>query len=246
MKNSGISILFTGIIIILISSCDLNFKRGNGNIEKYEISVGDFQKVNLGGNYNVTIIQSDENKIIVETDENLLAYINAEVFNETLSINNVHTLNSTEGINVYVFYKELNQIYSTGLSSIEHEGILVSNNLNLDLSGAGTIELEVNTTSIEINLTGAGIITLTGETDYLETHISGAGGLRGLELISKESDINLSGLGGAEVFVKEKLKATITGVGGIIYAGNPKTIEKQITGFGKIKRAKEYINKENI
>jgi hypothetical protein len=67
-------------------------------------------------------------------------------------------------------------------------------------------------------------------------------------LVDSELDlsVDLSGLGGAEVMATEKLKATITGVGGIVYAGNPKNIEKQITGFGKIKRAKEYIDDENI
>lgn len=246
MKNPGISILIAGFFIFHFSSCDFNFKRGNGNIKKIEISIENFKKVNIGGNYNVVLIQSDENKIIIETDENLHNYINTEVFNKTLSINNVHNLKSTEGINVYIFYSELDHIYSTGASSIEDEGILASDKLKLVLSGAGAIDLEVDVSSIEISLTGAGIITLAGKTDYLETHISGAGGLRAFELISIESYINLSGLGGAEVFVREKLKATITGVGGIIYAGSPEIIEKQVTGFGKIKRAKEYINDENI
>ena len=50
---------------------------------------------------------------------------------------------------------------------------------------------------------------------------------------------------GAEVFAVDKIEATITGVGGIIYAGNPDIIERQITGFGKIIRADEYIEIEN-
>ena len=246
MKNSGISILIIGFLIILISSCNLNFKRGNGNIEKAEISVENYNKVSIGGNYNVVLVQSEENKVIVETDENLHDYINIEVFNNILNINNVHNLKSSEGINVKIYYKELNRIYSTGTSNIQHEGILVSDKLNLDLSGAGAIDLEVNVIRIEINLTGAGIVTLGGETDFLNTHISGAGGLRAFELKSNESDINVSGIGGAEVFVREKLKASITGVGGIVYAGNPKIIEKQVTGFGKIKRAEKYVYDENI
>ncbi len=118
--------------------------------------------------------------------------------------------------------------------------------LTIDLSGIGAIDLEIQAKAVRVNLTGAGIVTLSGNTDLQDTHISGAGGLRAFELKSMECNINLSGLGGAEVFVSEKLEATITGVGGIIYAGNPKNIEKQITGFGKIKRAKEYLEEDNI
>ncbi|MCK5705096.1 MAG: DUF2807 domain-containing protein [Cyclobacteriaceae bacterium] len=246
MKNSGISILCTGFIILFYSSCNLNYKKGNGNIVEVEISVDDFQKVNIGGNYNVVLIQSDENKVSIETDENLHDFINTEGFNSTLNINNVHNRKSTEGIDVKIYYKELNQIYSSGASNIEHEGIIVSDKLDLILSGTGAVDLEVNTIHIEINLTGAGIVTLAGETDSLETHISGAGGLRAFELKTNYSNISVSGLGGAEVFVRERLEANITGIGGIIYAGNPKIIEKRITGLGKIKRADEYIDEENL
>ena len=182
MKNSGVYILSLGIIILFFSACNLNYKKGNGNIEEVEISVRDFQKLNIGGIYNVVLIQSDENKVTIATDENLQNFINTEVFNGTLNINNVHTLKSSEGIDVKIFYKELNQIYSSGASNIEHEGIIVSDKLNLTLSGTGAVDLEVNAIRIEINLTGAGIITLAGETDSLETHISGAGGLRAFKL----------------------------------------------------------------
>ena len=246
MKNSGISIVIISFIILFFSSCNLNYKKGNGNIEKVEISVDDFQRVNIGGIYNVVLIQSDENKVTIETDENLQDFINTEVFNTTLNINNVHNLKSSEGIDVKIYYKELNQIYSSGASNIENEGILVSEKFNLTLSGAGAVDLEVNAVRIEINLTGAGIITLKGETDFLETQISGAGGLRAFELKSNESDISVSGLGGAEVFAREKLEVSITGIGGIIYAGNPKIIEKHITGLGKIKQADEFIDDENL
>lgn len=246
MKNLSISVVSLGFIILFFSACNLNYKKGNGNIEEIEISIDDFQKVNIGGIYNVTLIESDENKVTIKTDENLHGFINTEVFNATLNINNIHNLKSSEGIDVNIYYKELNQIYSSGASNIEHEGIIVSDKLDLILSGTGAIDLEINARRIEVNLTGAGVVTLAGETDSLETHISGAGGLRAFELISNTSDISVSGLGGAEVFVRESLEASITGIGGIIYAGNPKFIEKQITGLGKIKRADEYINEENM
>lgn len=211
-----------------------------------EMDIDNFTKVNIGGNYDVTLIESNENKVIIETDENLFHFINIEVFNQRLNINSIHQLKSTEGIMIEIYYTQIEHIHSTGASNIEHEGVLANEELTIDLSGIGAIDLEVQATKVSINLTGAGVVTLSGETDLQDTQISGAGGLRAFDLKSTECSINLSGLGGAEVFATEKLEATITGVGGIVYAGNPKNIEKQITGFGKIKPAKEYFDEENI
>ncbi|NJN28128.1 MAG: DUF2807 domain-containing protein [Cyclobacteriaceae bacterium] len=241
MIKPGYSIFFLVQLVFFYTSCDINLKRGNGNITSREVEVEAFEHMSIGGNYNVVLIRSDESKVVLSTDENLLRYINVEARDGKLSINNVHNLNGTDGISVEVFYNELNSIYSSGTSRIQHEGPMQSAELLVDLSGAGAIDLDIETSRVEVNLSGAGVIDLSGETDVLEVRISGAGGLMAADLQSVECNIRLSGLGGAEIFVTEKLIASITGVGGIEYGGNPKMIEKQITGFGKIERAKEYL-----
>ncbi len=228
-----------GLLVLLASSCNLEFKRGNGNIEINVTDINKFESLSIGGNYEVILIKDDDNKVIIETDNNLHDFINIEVFNGTLNINNIHQLKSSEGINIEVHYGKLNDIFSTGTSHINNEGILISDQLSINLSGAGAIDLEVDVNELKTNLTGAGVMSVSGEADYLETHISGAGGLRAFELITNNAEINVSGLGGVEVFTNEKLVITISGLGGVIYAGNPKIIEKRITGYGKIKQADE-------
>jgi len=241
MKRSIILITSIFISFSFFLSCNLNIKRGNGNVEIKETELNDFSKLSIGGNYNVTLIQGKDNKVIIETDENLFRYINVELFDQTLNINNVHNLKGSEGIKVDIYYIKLDKIFSTGASKIVHEDILVADELSVNLSGAGAIDLEIETSSVKVNLSGAGVIKLSGKTDRQETHITGAGGLDAMELISNACNINLSGLGGAEVYAVEKLEATITGIGGIIYGGNPKLIERQVTGLGKIVRAEEFI-----
>lgn len=246
MKNPSFSFLILYFIILLIQGCSFNIKKGNGHIDIEEIELDHFNQISVGGNYDVSLIKSEESKVIIKTDENLLTYINTELFDQTLNINNVHNLKSSEGISVEIHYTELSRIYSTGTSNIEHRGVLKTDELIINLSGAGAIELEIEASKVKVNLTGAGVVKLSGDVEFQDTHISGAGGLLAVELKSKECAINLSGLGGAEVYASEKLEATITGVGGIVFSGNPKVIERHVTGFGKIQRAKEYIEDENI
>jgi hypothetical protein len=241
------SAIYFFLLSFFFSQCGLNVKRGNGHIDFAEYELEDFEKIYIGGNYEVKLFPSDDNKVVIKTDENLFRYINVETYENALNINNVHNLKSSDGILVEVYYRNLNHIYSTGTSKIGHEGILATDELSIDLSGAGAIDLEIDTYLVAVEMSGAGVIILSGRADRQETHISGAGGMMAENLRSKECDINLSGLGGANVYVTEKLEATITGIGGITYAGNPELIEKRVTGLGKIERSNDYVeNEEDI
>lgn len=238
------SVVYFLLITTLLFQCGLNFKRGNGKIDRIEYDINAFEKVIIGGNYELKLIHAEACKVAVETDQNLLRYINVELHDGKLNINNVHNLKGSRSILVEVYYQTLDQVHSTGNSKISHEGILEVENLRVGLSGAGAIDLEINTDLVKVDMSGAGVVVLSGETRRQEAHISGAGGLMAENLRSKECYVHLSGLGGASVYVTEKLEASITGIGGITYAGNPNMIEKQVTGLGKIQRNEKYIEEE--
>ncbi len=234
------------LITVFLFQCGLNFKRGNGKIERIEYELKAFEKVFVGGNYELKLIPSEESKVTVETDQNLLRYINVELHDGSLNINNIHNLKGSRGIVVEVYYQKLEQVNSTGNSKISHDGILEAENLRVGLSGAGAIDLEIVSDLVKVDMSGAGVVVLSGKTRIQEAHLSGAGGLMAEKLRSEECNVHLSGLGGASVYVTEKLTASITGIGGITYAGNPNLIEKQITGLGKIQRNENYIEEEGV
>jgi len=225
------------LLLFLISGCDLNFKSGNGNIEEMQMDVQSFDELHIGGNFNVNLIPSDKNSVLVNADENLMKYINVEVHNNSLNINTVHNLKSSKGVNITVSYTTLTGIYSTGASKITHNNALNAQDIQIDLSGTGSIELELDVDTSAVTMTGAGLVKLTGKTSLLKVDISGAGGLVASDLIAQNCDISLSGVGGARVHVTDNLEANISGIGGIQYYGNPAHIEKSITGFGKITQA---------
>jgi hypothetical protein len=228
------------VLVLTFYQCDLDLKRGNGQIEVQEYEVGEFNELLVGGNYELVLIEARRSKVLIETDANLFRYINVENTDGTLHINNVHNLKGSDGILVEVYYQNLEKIASTGASSIAHEGVINSEEFSIELSGAGAVQLELNTGQVSVDMSGAGVVELSGTTDRQIAHLSGAGGLVAEELVCAECDITLSGLGGAEVYVTEKLTATITGIGGITYSGNPGLIERQVTGLGKIERNTEY------
>jgi len=208
-------------------------------METKHFSTGAFHSIIVGGNYKVTLVKSKDSGVSITTDENLFRFINIDLLDDQIQVTNVHKLKSTRGIFVEIRYNDLERIVSTGSSSIEHEGTFVVSELEVDMTGTGSVRMALEAERLKLNLSGAGLVELMGMVDRQDITISGAGGYQAVELVSRDCHITLSGLGGAKVYVNNLLDATITGVGGIVYSGRPKVIEKQITGFGKIKHIDE-------
>ena len=92
--------------------------------------------------------------------------------------------------------------------------------------------------ALKVQLSGAGLITLEGEAEKQEVNLTGAGSYETFDLESSFCEISISGIGGAEVNVTQRLEARISGMGGIEYMGSPQEIRREVSGIGKIKEAR--------
>jgi len=79
-------------------------------------------------------------------------------------------------------------------------------------------------------------VTLDGSIDELLADMTGASELNAGGLQTTTAEISTTGAADAEVAVAETLKVAITGAGKVSYSGNPKTVEKHISGAGSIRR----------
>lgn len=244
MRNLFMALFLSGLS--MISACNLvGYKKGNGDINTQTTSVDDFSKVNIGGNYHITLLKGVEEEVSVKTDENLHQYIEIRVENGELIINSDFNLKPTDKVQVDIYYQSLDHISSSGASFIEHSDVLTGEDLEIDMMGAGALKMDVDVEQLDINFSGAGLVELYGYTEYQNVVMSGAGAYKAESLTSKVSKINISGIGGADIYANEELDATITGLGDIKYYGNPSKIVRNVTGLGKIKRGENKVEEES-
>ena len=229
--------MLLGISILFIVSCDFleDFEKGNGNITTRVIDVQDFSDIRIGGNFDVTLLQSDKHEVRLITDENLQEFITTEVENGILEITQEKKLISKKKIRAVIEFSSIDELRIMGAAMISNEDYIVEKELELRMEGAGMVDIRVKTGQLMVNLSGAGIVKLAGETDDLDLNLSGAGSVKAFNLESTLCKVVVSGLGGAEVFVTENLDATIEGVGGIQYEGNPPHVKSVVNGLGKIR-----------
>ena len=91
----------------------------------------------------------------------------------------------------------------------------------------------MNANLLDVVVSGAGDIELIGKVEVQNVLLSGFGRYQAFDLESQEADVTISGAGGADVWVTEKLAVTISGAGDVNYYGSP-TVTPDISGLGRI------------
>lgn len=212
LKISFILIL-TGF---LFSSCTFWGVRGNGKVKSESRTVNEFYSIDASGAYTIKVRVGETQSIRIKAEENLLPLIRTTVKGHTLVIENKKNLSPRKEI--------LLEITTTELTSI-------------DCSGANDIEVAgINSDRFEIDLSGAGSIKLEGTADQFYADLSGAGSIDARSLIARKVFISVSGAASANVYAKEYLDASVSGVGSIDYYGDPKNTKTDVSGVGSISR----------
>lgn len=244
MKNSAtVLLLFTTFVILF--GCDSYVQeRGNGTITVQERAIENFEEIQVKGNFEVFLRKSDTPGLTITTDENLHEYIEVEVDGDVLEIKSTRNLRSKEGIKLLIEYTDLMAVMAGGASVIQSDDTITGDYLRLEMSGAGAMDLSVDLKALKVNISGAGAMELKGKVMEQNIQMSGAGGLNAKELVSQKCKIEISGVGGASVYVQKELNASVSGVGGITYSGNPTEVKTEISGLGTITR-EESPDEEN-
>jgi hypothetical protein len=239
MKKLSIVVMafFIGISVAFVS-CNIDTIipiKGNGNIISSERAASSFEKVHSAGSAEVCFHASQEYRVVVTTDSNLVEVVTTEIRNNTLNI-------GTENGN-YSFTKLLIDVYCPVLTgvSISGSGSLYGNDtittlaFDSDVSGSGKIEGTIECEAFFARITGSGKINVSGNGKDSNISISGSGNFNGNDFTINNATVNVSGSGEANVYVIDNLKARISGSGRIKYCGDP-SIDSIITGSGKINK----------
>jgi hypothetical protein len=235
------SIWWLALIVLIGSSlaCALPFGirtvRGSGNVVTQERQVSGFDSVALSGVGQVIITQGDEEALTIETDDNLMQYIESEVRDGRLEL---RIADDTIPIpSRSIIYRlgvvDLVGLDSSGAGSFEI-GKLDTDRLQVSLSGAGNIGVDsLNATDLVVAISGAGNVELTGQVETQQIDMSGLGNYNAPNLESRTASVRVSGAGNAVVWVLDALDVEISGAGNVEYYGSPQ-VTQDISGAGKV------------
>lgn len=189
---------------------------GSGNIKTEKRDVGAFTSVDVSGAYEVEIVCQKEPGIEIEGDDNILPLVQTYVKEGTLYVDSERGFNVKKAIKVRITTTNLEGLSSSGASKITLEG--------------------VKNEQLVIETSGASKIDAAGETKSLEIESSGASKVDVQDLRATRVKVSLSGAGRAQVYASEEVNADVSGASSVTYYGEPKVVNKSISGAGSINK----------
>lgn len=223
------------LAVVVLSSCEKEVLRGHGDVITKTRPVGTFDKVDAGGEFDIYLTQGPAEDLTLEGQENVLAELSTQVRGNTLYIKyDKNRVRVNKIPKIYITTAQLSGLKISGANSVRGLSDWEVNNLKIDASGSGNINLRVkNANNIDTHISGSADIYLAGTAEELDMDISGSGTIKAFDLSTKNAEVKVSGSGKCELTVSERLSANISGSGKVRYKGNP-AVNTKISGSGSV------------
>ncbi len=229
-------------LFLLIFSCNTedapDCLQTTGTIINREVEVGNFSKLIVEDAISVVIKQAPQQKVTVETGENLFSDINLEVKNQTLYLQDNSGCNWFRDYGVTTVYIEtpnLTLIRNTSVRSISSNGLLSFENLDLisntqagvdNAFKSGDFNLQLACERLSISANGLSIFTLSGTADRAFISFTDeAPRLDGENLVINKLTVFQRSATYMKVFPVEAIYGEIRGTGNVISLNRPPIVE---------------------
>lgn len=200
---------------------------------------GPFNSIKLSSGIHLYISQGNTESLAVSASDDK-EDIKTEVKNNELHIYSAghqRFFNKNNKVNVYVSFKNLEQLVISGASDAIIAGVLDLPLLNANLSGASVLHGAVNIKEFNVRLSGASDAKLSGTTGVMNIESSGASDVKGFDLTAQTCNVKVSGAGDVNITVNGTISASASGASNVYYKGPGELKVKQSSGASSIARA---------
>lgn len=229
--------LLSTAVVLLFTQTACRKVVGRGPLTSETRSISGIQNIDLQMDAKVEVTQDSTYFLEVVAQANIMDEILTQQNGATLSIKHRNNLwIKADDITIRVHLPNVNALEVSGSGSILAMSPLQSNQIEMDISGSGEINLPtLNAQNLDADISGSGKITISsGTCPNVNTTISGSGAIRISGMQSNQVRTSTSGSGLTRVWATQTLFADISGSGDVLYRGNP-LIETHISGSGKVK-----------
>jgi hypothetical protein len=210
--------------------------KGNGNVITKTRTVDTFDKIGVGGSFDVLLVKGKEGRISIKGEENIIPYIVTEIKGNTLKISYKKNtnINTTRRLTITVSFEDIEGIALGGSGNLTSEDLIKADDLSVSLGGSGNIKIKIDTREVSSSIGGSGNIKLSGKSKELTCSIAGSGSIRAYDLTVDSVIAKIAGSGSIKTTVKNKIKAKVVGSGSVYYKGNPTHIDTKSVGSGDV------------
>jgi hypothetical protein len=234
MAFSSLACVWSGTDVATMRISRLGVVRGSGDVVEEERPVTGFSEVVLAGIGDLSIEIGETESLRIQAENSLMAYIQTEVHDGTLTIRTRDNLRPKRPIRFYLTVKELDKLMLSGLGDIRASDLEASH-FAVRISGVGDIDIgELDAKRLDVIISGSGDLEIGGgQIAEQAIIISGTGDYRAGDVRSDVVEITTSGVGDATLWATECLDVQTSGSGSVSYYGSPR-VDFSRSGTGSL------------
>lgn len=208
--------------------------------QRRTVDVGSFDNLSLGISATLYLTQGDNEKVEIDCDDDRFDEIEFDYSGSRMSIKNESKWNWNSSrksdVTIYITMKDIERLTVSGSGDLIGKNEIRSEDLDLNVSGSGDIELDLICKSIDARISGSGSIRLNGNSEEMDAKISGSGKVKAEDMEVKVFKASISGSGTCYITASEEIIANISGSGSVYYSGNPDRVNSNSSGSGKVRK----------
>lgn len=238
-------ILLIGGLLIGTVACNDISKQYQKNKQEASAEVSqdfefkDFDIVEVGSIDRVIFKQGNSFKIVAEGPQTAVEQLVMKQNNNKLTIkrkNDITFNNNTPTAKITITIPELHKLVISGATEVQNTGVIAhEGNLDIVVSGAGSVNFKVAVEKLNVTSTGASSITLAGKANHLGVDVSGIGQLNAFDLNANDVFIDASGTSNIKLVAHKTLQVNASGTASIVYRGKP-TVQQKVSGIASLTR----------
>lgn len=221
----------------LLAGCTSKCIEDSGVQVTKVVELKTYDKIKVSGTIKLILTQDSTYNVKIQADSNVMPLIRSRLSGSELELkleNGKYC--GTDSIVVYAGIGELKELETSGMVRVVGDSPIYVTDLDLDLQGGSDVKLNLNARKLTTKIDGVGKLTLTGQTG---THIfksSGNSKLEAFDFPAGVYDLNIEGMGKANINVLNDLKVKTSGTSEIYYKGNPKNVTEKKSGAAKLEK----------
>ena len=205
----------------MVSSCSITKNmgnaqvKGNGNLASEMRKLSNFKAIEITIGYDKILVNCGEKPSLhISGDENILPLITTRISKGILRIESDSTFETKADSEIIINVKSLKEFTFDGVGE--------------------TVIQNVNSEKFTCNINGVGSCELTGTVKSFYVSVNGVGSVNARQLIADDVVASLNGVGSVKLYAKNSLNASVNGIGGLTYFGNPTELILNDSGIGGI------------
>lgn len=202
-----------------------------------EKQVGDFNKVTSFDKIDVVLIQSNENKVVLDGSGS----DDVEVVNKNgeLKIRMPLTkLLSGDNISATVYYKSIDAVEANEGSRISSEETFKSTVFDIIAKEGSEIYIKINADKLNARIANGSTVKISGTSKTQDIVVNSGGIYEAQNLKTVQTTVTCNAGGNADVFATKLVEAKVRAGGTILIYGKPKQINQKTIAGGKIEEVK--------